>query len=54
MRIAPVIVVSDEDRSTLERWARGRSTPARLVLRSKIVLMARPARINVVGESGLP
>jgi transposase len=46
MRIAPAIVVSDEDRPTLERWARGRSTPARLVLRSKIVLMAAAGRRN--------
>lgn len=46
MRIAPVVVVSDEDRPTLERWARGRTTPARLVLRAKIVLMAADGRLN--------
>src|SRR5690349_11240211 len=46
MRIARVIRVSDEDRPTLDRWARGRSTPARLVLRSKIVLMAAAGRLN--------
>jgi len=28
MRIAPSIVISDEDRGTLDRWARGRTTPA--------------------------
>lgn len=31
-------VVTEEQRATLESWARGRSTPARLVERSKIVL----------------
>jgi DNA-binding NarL/FixJ family response regulator len=39
-------VVSDEDRQTLERWARGRSTPARLVLRDKIVLLAAEGKDN--------
>jgi transposase len=46
MRIAPAIVVSDEDRPAPERWARGRATPARLVLRSKIVLMSAVGRLN--------
>src|SRR5258708_33496539 len=46
MRIAPVITISDEDRPTLERWARGRTTPARLVLRARIVLMAAGGRLN--------
>ena len=40
MRVAPQIIVTDEDRVTLERWSRGRSTPARLVLRARIVLAA--------------
>ncbi len=46
MRIAPVVVVSDEQRKTLETWSRGRTTPARLVLRAKIVLMAAAGRLN--------
>ena len=40
MRVAPVIELSPADRKTLESWARGRRTPARLVLRAKIVLLA--------------
>lgn len=40
MRVAPEIMVSDEDRPILERWSRGRSTPSRLVLRAQIVLAA--------------
>jgi len=40
MRAAPAIELSEGDRLILERWARGRSTPARLVLRSRIVLLA--------------
>jgi transposase len=46
MRIAPAIAVSDEDRRTLRRWSRGRTTPARLVLRAKIVLLAAAGRLN--------
>jgi len=46
MRIAPAIVVSDEDRLTLQRWARGRTTAARLVLRAKIILLAAAGRLN--------
>jgi len=46
MRIAKVITLSDEERTTLVRWSRGRSTPARLVLRAKIVLAAAEGREN--------
>jgi len=46
MRSAPAIKLLDEERARLERWARGRSTPARLVLRSKIVLLAASGRLN--------
>jgi len=48
VRIAPKIVVSDEDRQTLDRWARGRSTPVRLVLWAKIVLAAAEGKTNDV------
>ena len=46
MRVAPVITLTDEDRQTLERWARGRRTPARQVLRAKIVLAAAEGQQN--------
>jgi transposase len=46
MKAAPAITLSDSDRATLERWARGRSTPARLVLRSKIALLAASGLLN--------
>jgi transposase len=47
MRVAQAIVISDEDRRTLRRWARGRTTPARLVLRAKIVLLAAAGNLNM-------
>src|SRR3954470_20006901 len=40
MRVAARIMLSEEQRTTLESWSRGRKTPARLVLRAKIVLHA--------------
>src|SRR5271169_1205522 len=40
VRMAPRITLDARQRETLTRWSRGRSTPARLVLRSKIVLLA--------------
>ena len=46
MRVAKVITLSDEERTTLVRWSRGRSTAARLVLRAKIVLAAAEGREN--------
>ncbi|QVL31345.1 IS630 family transposase [Telmatocola sphagniphila] len=40
MKVALPILLSDEERQTLTSWSRGRSTPARLVLRAKIILAA--------------
>jgi transposase len=40
MRVAESIVLEQNARRTLERHARGRSTPARVMLRSRIVLLA--------------
>lgn len=40
MRIAPRIELSDEERTTLVKWSRGRSTPSRVVQRANIVLLA--------------
>jgi transposase len=46
MRAAPAITLSESDRLVLERWARGRTTPARLVMRSKIALLAAAGMRN--------
>ena len=55
MRIAPCITLSNQDRVTLERWSRGRRTPARLVLRARIVLAAASGRENkaIAAELGI-
>src|SRR3954467_6517645 len=46
MRVAKAITISDDERKTLQKWARGRSTPARLILRAKIVLAAADGKLN--------
>lgn len=47
MRVAPVITLSEEQRATLQRWARGRSTQARVVSRAQIVLLAAEGKQNI-------
>jgi transposase len=46
MRIAVSITLTDEERTTLTRWARGRRTESRLVLRAKIILAAAEGKQN--------
>jgi transposase len=46
MRVAPRIVLTNEERTQLERYARGRSTPMRLVTRARIVLQAASGEQN--------
>lgn len=46
MKVAPSISLTVPERAALERWVRGRLTPARLMQRSQIVLQAAAGRIN--------
>src|ERR1017187_7504004 len=46
MRVAQPIVMNEETRRKLEQKARGRSTAARVVLRSRIVLLAADGLLN--------
>ena len=46
MRVACQITLIEKDRKTLERWSRGRSTAARLVMRAKIALKAAAGMKN--------
>lgn len=46
MRIAPRVDPTDDERQILQRWSRGRSTPARLVLRAKIAILAATGMMN--------
>lgn len=55
MRIAPTVVLKDDERESLQRWSRGRSLPARLVERSRIVLLAAEGKqdLEIASELGI-
>jgi transposase len=46
MRVARAVTLTGEERTTLLKWSRGRSTPARLVQRANIVLAAADGKRN--------
>jgi len=46
MSVAPKIVLTPDERATLERWIRGRRTQVRLILRATIVLSAADGMQN--------
>ena len=46
MRVAKALTLTGEERTKLTKWSRGRSAPARLVMRAKIVLAAAEGRRN--------
>ncbi len=47
MRIAPQVVLTIDQKTKLETYARGRRMPARLVLRAKIVLLAAEGKQDI-------
>jgi transposase len=55
MRVAPTVVLEEGLQKTLEQWARGRSLPARLVERSRIVLLAATGKqdLEIATELGI-
>jgi transposase len=53
MRVAAKVTLTDEDRAILQRWARGRTTPARLVRRAQIVLLAAEGKENIAIAAAL-
>lgn len=46
MRRAPAIESTDEERATLTKWSRGKTTPVRLVQRAKIILLAAEGQLS--------
>ena len=47
MRVAERLMIREEDRSVLEKWSHGRSSPVRLMQRAQIVLMAASGNQNL-------
>jgi len=55
MRVAPQVVLTEEDERTLRQWARGRSMPARQVERARVVLLAAAGKqdLEIAAEVGI-
>jgi transposase len=55
MRFAPAVTLSEGQQKTLEQWARGRSLPARVVERARILLLAAAGRqdLEIAAELGI-
>jgi hypothetical protein len=55
MRVAPQIVLTQDQRQTLQQWARGRSLPARQVERARVVLMAAAGKqdLEIAAKIGI-
>ena len=55
MRVAPPIVLTEEQERTLRQWTRGRSLPARQVERARVVLLAAAGKqdLEIAAEIGI-
>ena len=55
MRVAPPVVLTEEQERTLRQWARGRSLAARQVERARVVLLAAAGKqdLEIAAEIGI-
>src|SRR5437667_12674893 len=55
MRVAPQVILTDEERRTLQQWSRGRSLPSRQVERARVVLLAAAGKqdLEIAAEIGI-
>ena len=55
MRVAPAVVLSEDQQRTLQQWTRGRSLPARQVERARVVLLAAAGKqdLEIAAEIGI-
>jgi transposase len=55
MRVAPPVTLTEDQEQTLQQWARGRSLPARLVERARVVLLAAAGKqdLEIASEIGI-
>jgi hypothetical protein len=55
MRVAPQVVLTEDQKRTLHQWARGRSLPARQVERARVVLLAAAGKqdLEIAAEVGI-
>src|ERR1700739_800989 len=55
MRVAPQVVLTEDQEQTLQQWARGRSLPARQVERARVVRLAAAGKqdLEIAAEIGV-
>lgn len=55
MRVAPKVVLTEDQQRSLQQWARGRSLPSRQVERSRVVLLAATGKqdLEIAEEIGI-
>src|SRR5437764_14187206 len=55
MRVAPLVVLTEDQQRTLHHWARGRWLPARQVERARVVLLAAAGKqeLEIAAEVGI-
>ena len=55
MRVAPPVVLTEDQEQTLQQWSRGRSLPARQVERARVVLLAAAGKqdLEIAAEIGI-
>ena len=55
MRVAPAVVLTEDQKQTLQQWARGRSLPARQVERARVILLAAAGKqdLEIAAEIGI-
>jgi transposase len=55
MRVAPPVVLTEDQKRTLQQWARGRSLPARQVERARVVLLAAAGKqdLEIAADVGI-
>ena len=55
MRVAPRVELTEDQKKTLQQWARGRSLPARQVERARVILLAAAGKqdLEIAAEIGI-
>ena len=55
MRVAPAVVLTEDQKQTLQQWARARSLPARQVERARVILLAAAGKqdLEIAVEIGI-
>ena len=55
MRVAPAVVLTEDQEQTLQQWARARSLPARQVQRARVILLAAAGKqdLEIAAEIGI-